>query len=178
MHPPSVKISALYHHYSKSYCTNLVQFSFLPSPFSSKTLCACHFWVNLAIWQFPTKNSHFGYHKYPKIKTICLQLVYLQHNGLCTACIPAPPPNFDWHSEDQQQAFEEWKGQIILALTASNFREEIWFATIISYLGKEGFKRWNTLPISKDAEARKNPEAVFKAIADTFRSINLLLELH
>ena len=27
--------------------------------------------------------------------------------------------------------------------------------------------RWNTLPISKDVEARKNPEVVFKAIADT-----------
>ena len=77
------------------------------------------------------------------------------------------PPKFDWHSEDQQQAFEEWKGQITLALTASNFREEIWFASIIRYLGKEGFKWWNTLPISKDVELRKNPEAVFKAIADT-----------
>ena len=50
------------------------------------------------------------------------------------------PPKFNWHSEDQQQAFEEWKGQITLALTASNFREEIWFATIIRYLGKEGFQ--------------------------------------
>ena len=77
------------------------------------------------------------------------------------------PPKFDWHSEDQQQAFEEWKGQITLALTVSNFREEIWFATIVGYLGKEGFKWWNTLPISTDVEARKNPEQVFKAIADT-----------
>ena len=50
------------------------------------------------------------------------------------------PPKFDWHSEDQKQAFEKLKGQITLALTASNFREEIWFATIIRYLGKEGFK--------------------------------------
>ena len=65
------------------------------------------------------------------------------------------PPKFDWHLEDQQQAFEEWKGQINLALTASNFREEMWFASIVRYLGKEGFKWWNTLPISKDVELRK-----------------------
>ena len=77
------------------------------------------------------------------------------------------PPKFDWHSEDQQLAFEEWKGQITLALQVSNFNKEIWFATIISYLGKEGFKRWNTLPISKDKDTQKDPEAVFKAIADT-----------
>ena len=77
------------------------------------------------------------------------------------------PPKFDLHSEDQQQAFKEWKGQIILALTASNFEEKIWFASIIRYLGKEGFEQWNTLPISKDVELRKNSEAVFKAIADT-----------
>ena len=49
---------------------------------------------------------------------------------------------------------------------ASNFREEIWFTSIIGYLGKEGFKQWNTLPISKDVELRKDPEAIFKAIAD------------
>ena len=39
--------------------------------------------------------------------------------------------------------------------------------TIIGYLSKEGFKRWNTLPISRDEEAQKDPEAVVKAIADT-----------
>ena len=38
---------------------------------------------------------------------------------------------------------------------------------IIGYLGKEGFKRWNTLPISTEEEAQKDPEKVFKAIADT-----------
>ena len=32
----------------------------------------------------------------------------------------------------------------------------------------EGFKRWNTsLPISTDEQAQKDPERVFKAIADT-----------
>ena len=38
---------------------------------------------------------------------------------------------------------------------------------IVGFLGKEGFKWWNTLPISKDEENQKNPEAVFKAIMDT-----------
>ena len=73
------------------------------------------------------------------------------------------PPEFDWHAEDQQLAFEEWKGQITLALCASSINRDIWFATIIGYLSKEGFKRWNTLPISTDEETQKNPEAVFKA---------------
>ena len=60
------------------------------------------------------------------------------------------PPKFDWHTEDQQLAFDEWKGQITLALHASSINQDIWFAMIIGYLGKEGFKRWNTLPISTD----------------------------
>ena len=77
------------------------------------------------------------------------------------------PPKFDWHAEDQQLVFEEWKGQITLALCASSMNRDVWFATIIGYLGKEGFKRWNTLPISTDEEAQKNPEAVFKTISDT-----------
>ena len=29
-------------------------------------------------------------------------------------------PKFDWHAEDQQQAFDEWKGQITLVLHASS----------------------------------------------------------
>ena len=46
------------------------------------------------------------------------------------------PPKFDWHAEDQQQAFDEWKGQITLALCASSINRDIWFATIIGYLSK------------------------------------------
>ena len=33
-------------------------------------------------------------------------------------------PKFDWHVDDQQQAFEEWKGQVELALEASNIERE------------------------------------------------------
>ena len=77
------------------------------------------------------------------------------------------PPKFDWHAEDQQLAFDEWKGQITLALRASSINRDIWFASIIRYLSKEGFKRWNTLPISTNEEAQKDPEKVFKAIVDT-----------
>ena len=77
------------------------------------------------------------------------------------------PPKFDWHAEDQQLAFDEWKGQITLALCASSINRDIWFAMIIGYLGKEGFKWWNTLPISTNEEAQKDPDQVFKAIADT-----------
>ena len=50
------------------------------------------------------------------------------------------PPKFDWNAEDQQLAFAEWRGQIELALEASSIKKDIWFATIIGYLGKEGFR--------------------------------------
>ena len=42
-------------------------------------------------------------------------------------------------------------------------------ATIVGFLGKEGFKWWNTLPISKDKENEKSPEPVFKAIVHTLQ---------
>ena len=34
------------------------------------------------------------------------------------------PLKFDWHIEDQQLTFEEWKGQVILALKASNIEKD------------------------------------------------------
>ena len=34
------------------------------------------------------------------------------------------PPKFDWHVEDQQLVFEEWKGQIVLALKVSNIDKD------------------------------------------------------
>ena len=77
------------------------------------------------------------------------------------------PPKFDWDADDQQLAFEEWRGQILLALEASSIKRDVWFATIVGYLGKEGLRRWSTLPISKDANAKKDPDSVFLAIADT-----------
>ena len=77
------------------------------------------------------------------------------------------PPKFDWQAEDQQLAFEEWRGHLELALEASCIGREIWYASIIGLLGKEGFKQWNTLPISKDANAWKDPETVFQAITET-----------
>ena len=50
------------------------------------------------------------------------------------------PPKFDWDAEDQQLPFAEWRGLIELALEASGITKEVWFATIISYLGKEDFR--------------------------------------
>ena len=85
------------------------------------------------------------------------------------------PPQFNWNADDQQFAFDEWKGQITLALRASSIKKEIWFATNVSYLGKEGFRRWNTLPISKDEAAQQGPEAVFQAIADTLEVSGTIL---
>ena len=101
--------------------------------------------------------------KFDHFKT--LDLVYFQDHGMWTARFQ--PLKFDWHAEDQQLAFHEWKGQITLALRASSINRDIWFAMIIGYLGKEGFKRWNTLPIFTNKEAQKDLEKVFKAITDT-----------
>ena len=50
------------------------------------------------------------------------------------------PLMFDRQAEDQQYAFKEWKGQVTLALRASSINKGVWFATIVGFLGKEGFK--------------------------------------
>ena len=76
-------------------------------------------------------------------------------------------PKFNWHSEDQQTAFREWKGHITLALEASNIPQERWYASIIGFLGQEGFRHWQHLDILKDVSKRKDPDEVFKAFADT-----------
>ena len=70
---------------------------------------------------------------------------------------------FDWNAEDQQLAFAEWRGQIELALEVSSIQKDIWFATIIGYLGKEGFRWWNTLPISKDANGKEGSRGSFSS---------------
>ena len=77
------------------------------------------------------------------------------------------PPKFDWHSEDQQTAFEEWRGHITLTLEASNIPKERWYASIIGFLGQEGFRRWQHLDILKDNNMKKDPDEVFKAFTDT-----------
>ena len=50
------------------------------------------------------------------------------------------PPMFDWPSDDQQTAFKERQSHITLALEASNIPLERWYASIIGFLGTEGFK--------------------------------------
>ena len=77
------------------------------------------------------------------------------------------PPTFHWPSKDQQTAFKEWQSHVTLALEASNIPRERWYASIIGFLGTEGFKRWQHLDISKDVEKRKTPEEFFTAFANT-----------
>ena len=77
------------------------------------------------------------------------------------------PPIFDWPSDNQQKAFKEWQGHITLTLEASNISSERWYASIIGFLGTEGFKWWQHLDISKKDHEKKNPENMFKAFADT-----------
>ena len=77
------------------------------------------------------------------------------------------PPKFDWHSDDQPTAFEEWQGHITLVLEASNIPQERWYASIVGFQWTKGFKQWQHLNISKQDDEKKNPENVFKAFADT-----------
>ena len=67
-----------------------------------------------------------------------LFLVSLQHNGSQTADISTT--KFDWNAEDKQPAFTEWRAQIELALEVSSVGRDIWYAIIVGYLGKEGFR--------------------------------------
>ena len=142
MHPYCNKISAFYLKLFKRYCKSS-NTPFFSAPFPAKTICAPNLGENKPFCLFPPKTTilalqiHRNQDSFAQLFQT-LALVYFQHNSLWTACIPAP--KFYCHLEDQQQAFEEWKDQIILALTASNFREGIWLATIIEYIGKEGFK--------------------------------------
>ena len=77
------------------------------------------------------------------------------------------PPVFHWPSEDQQTAFKEWQSHITLMLEASDIPQERWYASIVGFLGTEGFKQWQHLNVSKKDDEKKHPENVFKAFADT-----------
>ena len=77
------------------------------------------------------------------------------------------PLKFDWHSEDQQTAFEEWKGHIILMLEASNIPKERCMPALLVFLGQEGFRQWQHLDILKDNNMKKDPNKVFKAFTKT-----------
>ena len=68
------------------------------------------------------------------------------------------PPKFDWHVEDQQLAFEEWKGQVILALEASNIDRERWYATIVGFLGKRRFQMVEQSSHFKAGRKQKEPQ--------------------
>ena len=76
-------------------------------------------------------------------------------------------PIFHWPSEDQQTAFQEWQSHITLALEVSNIPQERWYASIIGFLGTEGFKRGQHLEISKNDDLKKIPENIFKAFSYT-----------
>ena len=49
----------------------------------------------------------------------------------------------------------------------SHSPQERWYASIIGFLGQEGFQWWQHLDISKHPELKKVPENVFKALTNT-----------
>ena len=122
---------------SPKVITNLVPHSFLSTNISPKSHII-QIDQNQAILSIPTKNHHIDYQN-PQ-QSFCSvasdSCISLFADTMVTEQLVFQPPKFDWHSEDQQQAFEEWKGQIILALTASNFREEIWFTSIDRWISR------------------------------------------
>ena len=56
---------------------------------------------------------------------------------------------------------------ITLMLEASNIPQDRWYASIIGFLGTEGFKHWQHLEISKNDDLKKIPNNMFKAFANT-----------
>ena len=76
-------------------------------------------------------------------------------------------PTFHWPSEDQHMAFKQWQSHVTLMLEASTIPRERWYASIVGFLGSEGFKHWQHLEISKNIEERKTPENVFTAFSNT-----------
>ena len=77
------------------------------------------------------------------------------------------PPTFHWPSKDQQMAFQEWQSHVTLTLEVSNIPKERWYASIIGFLGTEGFKCWQHLEISKNDNLKKIPENIFTAFTNT-----------
>ena len=80
------------------------------------------------------------------------------------------PPKFDWHTEDQQQAFIRVEGSDHISVTRIQHQQRY----LVCHNYQLSWQRriqawWNTLPISTDEEAQKDPEKVFKAIADTLK---------
>ena len=96
-------------------------------------------------------------------KTIVFSLFPAQWPGQLIFQLPI----FHWPSKDQQMAFGEWKSDVTLALEVSNIPRDRWYASIIGFLGTEGFKQWQHLEISKDDELKKTPENVFTAFTNT-----------
>ena len=88
------------------------------------------------------------------------------------------PPTFHWPSEDQQMAYEEWRSHVTLALEASNVPQDRWYASIIGFLGMEGFKRWTHLDISKDIERKEESRERLPSLHKHSRSVNVPVELH
>ena len=86
-------------------------------------------------------------------------------------------PTFHWPSKDQQTAFQEWKSHVTLMLQASNIPKKRWYASIIGFLGTEGFKGWQHLEISKDDNLKKIPENIH-SLCKYPKSLNVPLELH
>ena len=52
-------------------------------------------------------------------------------------------------------------------MEASDIPRERWYASIVGFLGTEGFKQWQHLEISKNDDLKKIPDNVFKAFTDT-----------
>ena len=126
---------------------NFVHGNFFQDHFLSRPLC-CKLYQNSAIL-----GTSF--------KTIAFSLILVQWQQ------DSSSSNHHWHSDDQQTAFEEWKGHITLMLEASNIPKERWYASIIGFLGQEGFRQWQHLDILKDNNKKKDPNEVFKVFTET-----------
>ena len=107
--------------------------------------------------------EHFFQDHLGSFKTI-LYLVYLQHNGR-TAHFPAT--HIPLALQGPADGLRGVAGSCHPRAGSVQYPRERWYASIVGFLGPEGFKRWTHLNISKDVEKRKIPEDVFQAFTNT-----------
>lgn len=79
-----------------------------------------------------------------------------------------PCPKFDWKSQDQLRAFDQFQAKAELWLAGEKTEKELQYTKIVLMLGDEGLSRWTKFKLSEDD--RQDPGKVFKAFRDSLGS--------
>ena len=112
------------------------------------------------MWQFLSRPSILS-----TFLSRPLHLVYFQHNGIRTAHIPTTCVSLALRGTTD--SIQDLAESCHTHIGSFQHSQERWYASIIGFLGTEGFKQWQHLNISKKDDEKKHPENVFKAFTDT-----------